>query len=83
MARGARARWWSEHYWTVVERGLHCWKGNHQTEPGKWMRFRKKDPFKRGSCEDCLRLDGIERPTRKVTMNVDGVDVKARQVGDE
>ena len=71
------------HYWVAVLSRLWCWKGGHDTGRGKWMRYLKDDPFKRGSCEDCLRLEGVERPQRKVTMNNAVEDVRARQAGND
>lgn len=83
MARGARAKFRpATHSWVVVTKGLYCALGGHDVPAGGWVRFRRGDPFRRASCETCLKARGIERPIRKVTMNFDE-DVRAKRAGDD
>lgn len=73
------------HYWTMVERFMHCALGDHTCLPGTQVRIRREDPVRRASCAACLkRLYGVDVPTpqaRPVTINHATTDVRARQVG--
>lgn len=76
---------YSPHYWTVVTVRLRCHLGDHDATAGVWMRFRRGDHLRAGSCEDCLRRQyGIERPSRPVVLKSDrGVDARARRAGND
>lgn len=69
------------HYWTCTTSRLFCSLGEHYVGAGVWMRFRRGDYRRLGSCEDCLRKQyGLERPSRPVVLT-QGFDVRSRRAG--
>lgn len=85
MPRRRERRAYDPHFWTQVQRSLFCARGSHDVPAGKWMRYRKDDYRRLGSCEDCLGAVGITRPVRPerpFTFKKHApADVRARQVG--
>lgn len=82
MARRRRERR-DPHYWQMVQVRLWCWLTGHEVTAGMWMRFRRGDHRRMGSCEPCLAKQGIARPVRKFTSVGEKPDYRAARSGDE
>jgi hypothetical protein len=83
MARTGR-RSTVTHQWQQVRVSIQCARG-HQVDRGEWVRFSQAGYQRLATCEGCLlKHYGIKRPNTSFGFNDDpGVDVRARQVGDE
>lgn len=72
------------HDWQQVRVSLPCSRG-HDIARGEWVRFSQAGYQRLATCATCLfKHYGIVRPNSTFGFNTDpGVDVRARQAGDE